>query len=310
MAESDDLVAVVVDGETVQMSRDAVGKIQQGGQWTRDLTHRAENLSTRERAIAQREEAHATRENTLATRESQIGTRNEEAEAAVEEAGITTADLPSPLDDPDAYNTAVLAKIQEASNLGYARAKTEMAKQGDAIRGEAAAGDAHGERRRIDLGANTKTIDDYAKQMESDGTAMSAKQKSDIVKYMDTQLRMPSQGYGQKGASGVFVFSAEALAAADKAIRSEFWESRSFERGRAAGLGQNPDAADLSGSRLQAPTEAASTSDKVNYALSLPRDSQALENYVGNMSDADNNAFLLELQRFEQHEAQTGSLPT
>ena len=306
MAEQD-LVEVVIDGETQKLPRETIEKIRQGDNWTRELTHRAESLSARERTLNTREQTLAERESTIERRQQQEPERNVRGESAVQEAGINIADLPSPLDDPEAYNKAIGRKLKEAADLGYQRAAGEFKKQVDTVRKEAVANDSRQAAQTIDLQRNKDTIQAFAERRKEEGRPLTPEQRQKLVQHMDTQLRLPAQGYGERSRSGVFVFTETALEAADYATRPNYWKNVWKEEGLREGLGKNPDGANLR-PRTPSPKKEAGSDEKVKYALSLPPESRALQEYVDSMSDAELNQFIIAQHNAYERELTVGQI--
>jgi len=302
----EELVEVVVNGETRSLPKAVVEKIEQGGKWTTELTQRAEGLSSKERLLAAKEEALSTRESVLERRVAALEDQDRsptttEKKEAVRAAGISLAGLPREMDDPEGFRQGLAERfdkaVQEAEDRAAARATAESGKRIEASRKATEGTSASRVAAQVVFDRNQRTVDAYVQRMKDENTPLTKDQLSRLTRYMDTQLRLPEEGYAARDpASGKIVFTEAALEAADASIRRDYWRERYVEQGLKDGLKRAGSAGDLTGGALKsAPAKTATPSEKASFAETLSK--REAERYLGDMPEEELSAVMLHLYR-------------
>lgn len=267
--------------------------------WRKANTETAETLSAKERVLLAREEALAAKERALALKDVEAP-RGREAAAEDEdedEADPELPPLPNPIDDPVEFARVIeqrekilLKHGREMSRKAAARAKQGVAEARQAAMTTAADSAAA----QADYQANRETIKDYFDEMEKAGHPVPAALQPRLIKHMDSSLRIPDEGMGQRGRSGVFVFTKEALAAADAFVRRDYWREQAKNEGYAeaekAGAANGKERDGLPLSAGKPPGSSATGQELFEYAQRLP--AKAQDRFINNLPPKQLDAFL------------------
>ena len=289
-----------VAGETV--TRQEWLDFKNNQNWRKTNTDEAEKLSTRERIIAAQQAELAEERRELAARRADAaeGTRPPRVTEEVEEelGELELPPLPNPIDDPVEFARV----IEERDRLKDAHYRKERAadrrRHAQELEATGRTASTTAEARVAQAGAfqqNRETISGYFAKMEKTGHPVSAAEQAKLIKYMDTSLRLPEEGMGQRDrASGVFVFTEEALAAGDAYVRREYWKQQAKQEGyreaEKAGAvnGHTRDGLPLSAGKPPGPN--ATGQELFEYAQKLPEKVQ--DRYVEGLPAKQLEAFL------------------
>lgn len=313
MAEpNEEVVEIEVDGEMISLPKAEVSQLKDLAGWRKKLTHEAEQQSQVRRTLSSKEEAleadRATFSRERAAALSEPAKATDAKLDAVAEAGITTADLPSPIDDPEAFNRALEGKLKQAADLGFKRAEREMGKRVEGSRRQAESAQAVSTAAQRVFAQNQRTVDTYIQKMKDAGTPFTGEQTRDLIEYMDTQLRLPKKGYAERDlVSGKIAFTERAVEAADHDIRFGYWRERATEAGLKDGLKRAGAAGDLTRDVARnAPAKTASPKEKADFALTL--NAAAQEKYVNSCTEEEWDAVLLHMYQEAGEEGATSLL--
>jgi len=309
---NEDLVEIEVDGEMISLPKAEVSQLKDLAGWRKKLTHEAEQMSQTSRTLGSQKEALEadraafSRERAVALDEP--ARRTDAKVEAVEEAGITTADLPNPVDDPEAFNAALQGKLQQAADLGFKKAERELGKKVESTRRATESAQAVSTAAQGVFTQNQRTVDAYIARMKDAGTPLTGEQTRDLIAYMDTSLRLPKAGLAERDpASGKIRFTEKAVEAADRVVRFDYWQERATETGLKDGLKRAGSSGDLTRDMARnAPAKTAAPKEKADFALTLSP--KAMESYVSGLPEAELDAVMLHIYREAGEEGATSIL--
>lgn len=271
--------------------------------WRKTNTDTAEKLSQKERALeAEKAELAETRRQVAAERadaaeRTRLPRGNAEEEVDREPQPPQLPSLPNAIDDPAEYNRVVeeRERLRDEYNrklraYDARQARREVA----AVKSEATTSANVTVAQAAAFQRNRETINGYVSRMEKEGHPLSVSEQQRLVKYMDTSLRLPEESMGQKDrASGVFVFTEEALVAGDAYVRREHWrevaKQEGYKEAEKAGAvnGRANNGLPLSAGK---PPGANATGQEIfEFAQKLPPSAQ--ERYIDGLPDKQKDAF-------------------
>jgi hypothetical protein len=296
--DAEEMVDVVVNGEVIaQIPKSDTNQLSDLGKWRKTLTHEADVVAAGRKEVASVKAETATERATFARERADAGTtaRTEAKVAAVEEAGISTKNFPSYVDDPEGFMTSLDGALEQAANKGYERAKREFeGKLENTRRASETASTVTAAASQV-FSDNQRVVDNYIQEMKEAGTPLNAEDTAELIDYMDTQLRLPKKGYAERDSvSGKIRFTRDAAAAADQIVRGPYYKERYKEEGLREGIKQRGLSVDFEPA-AEKPASNASPKQKADYALGLT--TAQMERYIANLSDAEENEVLLHIYK-------------
>jgi len=288
---------ITVDGE--DYSKSDLANFKNDQDWRKSNEDRSAENKRQEATIAADRQAFAE-ERRLAAIEGQERVERTRVESRQKQEERTEpldlSGLPDPGEEPAAHAEALQSRMREALANGQQKAagqyRRELAAATSQVKSEMQTTNAQERAYR----ANTDTTKAYFKEMEKAGTPVDAATQGLIKGRMDRMMRV--EGLSEVDSSGVVKFNRDAVAAADKAARPEYWRNRWVEEGFQNGLTQrrrNGQADEvLSSSGKPPPGAKATPAELYDYGRELPSASPQAQAFFDGLTGEQLDAYIKE----------------